>query len=100
MGNSFTERTIWNRELEQLYEDREVADFNLRTKDEGSIRLGTKKYKGFNINSPKQLLEKFKTVLGSTPRDVNGKPSASRQVLRNYSPDHEVIQMYLTWKKT
>ena len=100
MGNSLTERTIWNRELDKLYEDREIADFNLRAKDEGSVRLGTKKYKGFNINSPKQLLEKFETVLGSTPKDVNGKPSASRQVLRNYSADHEVIQLYLTWKKT
>ena len=100
MGNSPEERVVWNRELEQLYEDREIADFNLRTKDEGSIRLGTKKYKGFNINSPKQLLEKFEAVLGFTPKDENGKPSASRQVLRNYSADHEVIQMYLTWKKT
>ena len=100
MGNSPEERVVWNRELEQLYEDREIAGFNLRTKDEGSIRLGTKKYRGFNINSPKQLLEKFEAVLGFTPKDVNGKPSASRQVLRNYSADHEVIQMYLTWKKT
>ena len=100
MGNSIEERTVWNRELNQLYEDREIADFNLRPKDEGAIRLGTKKYKGFNINSPKQLLEKFEAILGFTPKDVNDKPSASRQVLRNYAADHEVIQMYLTWKKT
>ena len=100
MGNSPEERVVWNRELEQLYEDREIADFNLRAKDEGHLRLGTKKYRGFNINSPKQLLEKFKVVLGVTPKDVNGNPSASRQVLRNYAADHEVIQMYLTWKKT
>ena len=32
------------------------GSFNLRAKDEGSIRLGTKKYAGFNINSPKQIL--------------------------------------------
>ena len=100
MGNSPTERTVWNRELEQLYEDREIAEFNLRAKDEGAVRLGTKKYKGFNINSPKQLVEKFTAVLGFEPLSPEGKPSASRQALRNYAADHEVVQKYLTWKKT
>ena len=100
MGNSPQERTSWNEELERLYECRETAPFNLRAKDQGSIRLGTKKYRGFNINSPKQLLEKLEIVLGFTPKDANGNRSASRQVLRNYSADHEVIQTYLTWKKT
>ena len=43
----------------------------LRAKDEGSIRLGTKKYAGFNINSPKQLLEKFTLILGTPPVDAD-----------------------------
>jgi DNA polymerase-1 len=38
-------------------------------------------------------------VLGTTPVDANGKPSASRQALRSYAADHEVIQIYLAWKK-
>ena len=80
--------------------DDDMAPFNLRAKDEGSIRLGTKKYKGFNLNSPKQLLEKFTAVLGEEPRDSNGKKSASRQALRGYAADHEVIQIYLQWKRT
>ena len=36
----------------------EDGSFNLRPKDTGSIREGTKKYAGFNLNSPKQL-DKF-----------------------------------------
>ena len=80
--------------------DDDMAPFNLRAKDEGSIRLGTKKYKGFNLNSPKQLLEKFTAVLGEEPKDSNGKKSASRQALRGYAADHEVIQIYLQWKRT
>jgi DNA polymerase I-like protein with 3'-5' exonuclease and polymerase domains len=77
----------------------EDGKFNLRSKDEGSIRLGTKRYKGFNINSPKQLVEKLTDILKEVPVDANGKPSASRQALRSYAADHEVIQIYLEWKK-
>ena len=76
------------------------GSFNLRAKDEGSIRLGTKKYAGFNINSPKQLLEKFTLILGTPPVDATGKPSASRQTLKSFAADSEIIQTYLVWKKT
>tara|TARA_B100000459_G_C8594806_1_gene209314 strand:+ start:18 stop:1841 length:1824 start_codon:yes stop_codon:yes gene_type:complete len=78
----------------------EDGSFNLRAKDQGKVRDGTKKYAGFNINSPKQLVEKLTVLLGDEPpRDANGKPSASRQALRSYSADHEVIQIYLEWKR-
>ena len=78
----------------------EDGSFNLRSKDEGKLRDGTKKYAGFNINSPKQLVEKLTVLLGGEPpRDANGKPSASRQALRSYAADHEVIQIYLEWKR-
>jgi DNA polymerase I-like protein with 3'-5' exonuclease and polymerase domains len=73
--------------------------FNLRAKDEGKIRDGSKRYKGFNLNSPKQLLEKLGDLLGETPKDANGKPSAARQALRAYAADHEVVQIYLEWKR-
>lgn len=75
------------------------GSFNLRAKDEGKIREGTKRYAGFNLNSPKQLVERFSQVLGETPVDANGKASASRQALRGYAADHEVVQIYLAWKK-
>ena len=77
----------------------EDGSFNLRSKDQGKVRDGTKKYAGFNINSPKQLVEKITILLGEPPRDANGKPSASRQALRSYAADHEVIQIYLEWKR-
>ena len=77
----------------------EDGSFNLRSKDQGKVRDGTKKYAGFNINSPKQLVEKITVLLGEPPRDANGKPSASRQALRSYAADHEVIQIYLEWKR-
>lgn len=75
------------------------GSFNLRAKDEGRLSNKTKKYKGFNLNSPQQLMEKLADILHEKPKDANGKPSASRQVLRTYAADHEVIQIYLEWKK-
>ena len=77
----------------------EDGSFNLRAKDQGKICDGTKLYAGFNLNSPKQLVERFTQVLGETPVDANGKPSASKQALRAYAADHEVVQIYLEWKK-
>lgn len=77
----------------------EDGSFNLRTKAEGSVRLGTKRLPGFNINSPKQLVEKLSKVLGVVPVDKDGKPSASRQALRAYAADHSVVQTYLLWKR-
>jgi DNA polymerase I-like protein with 3'-5' exonuclease and polymerase domains len=77
----------------------EDGSFNLRTKAEGSVRLGTKRLPGFNINSPKQLVAKLTEVLGTTPVDKDGKPSASRQALRSYAADHSVVQTYLLWKR-
>ena len=77
----------------------EDGSFNLRAKDQGKLRDGTKKYAGFNINSPKQLLDKLEAVLGKSLKDASGKRSASRQALRAHAADHEVIQIYLEWKR-
>ena len=98
MGNDDALRDKWFKEIEDI--ETSPTLFNLRSKDEGSIRLGTKKYKGFNISSPKQLLEKFSALLGQQPIDgKTGKPSASRAALQAYAADHHVIQTYLAWKK-
>jgi len=77
----------------------EDGSFNLRKKDSGRISDGTKQYAGFNLGSPKQMVEAMTLILGETPVDGDGKPSASRQVLSNYAADHEVIRIYLGWKK-
>lgn len=87
------------RELDySLPEDQKLPrdeddSFNLRAKDEGSIRAGTKKYKGFNLNSPKQLKEKLSAVL-DTKLD-----SVSKKALSEFAGYHPVVQMYLNWKK-
>jgi DNA polymerase I len=73
--------------------------FNLRSKPEGSVRAGTKKQAGFNLNSPKQLLDVFTTLIGAVPVDNTGKPSASRAALREYVGDHRVVAEYLAWKR-
>jgi DNA polymerase I len=73
--------------------------FNLRSKPEGSVREGTKKQAGFNLNSPKQLLDVFTTLIGVVPVDNTGKPSASRAALREYVGDHRVVAEYLAWKR-
>jgi DNA polymerase I len=73
--------------------------FNLRSKPEGSVREGTKKQAGFNLNSPKQLLNVFTTLIGAIPVDNTGKPSASRAALREYVGDHRVVAEYLAWKR-
>ena len=76
------------------------GSLNLRPRDTGRIKDGTKKYAGFNIGSPKQLVEKLTLVLGKAPIDPKtNKPSASRSVLREYAGEHQVISTYLDWKK-
>lgn len=77
----------------------EDGSFNLRSKAEGAVRLGTKRQAGFNLNSPKQLVEKFTVLLGAVPVSKDGKPSAARDALRAYAADHKVIQVYLLWKR-
>ena len=58
-----------------------------------AFRAGTKKYKGFNLNSPKQLKEKLSAVL-DTKLD-----SVSKKALSEFAGYHPVVQMYLNWKK-
>ena len=71
----------------------EDDSFNLRAKDEGSVRAGTKKLKGFNLNSPQQLKSKLSAVLKV---ELDG---VSKKVLSEFAGYHPVVQMYLNWKK-
>jgi DNA polymerase-1 len=75
------------------------GSINTRSKASGSVRAGTKLEAGFNLNSPKQLLDVFTKLLGRKPVDANGKASASRQALREYAGDHPVVAEYLAWKR-
>lgn len=75
------------------------GSINTRSKAVGSVRAGTRLEAGFNLNSPKQLLDVFTKLLGRKPVDANGKASASRQALREYVGDHPVVAEYLAWKR-
>ena len=75
------------------------GSLNLRIKAEGTVRAGTKKPAGFNINSPHQLKAVFTALLGQVPVDADGKPSASKAALREYAADHAVVSQYLAWKR-
>jgi DNA polymerase I-like protein with 3'-5' exonuclease and polymerase domains len=59
----------------------EDGSYNLRAKDEGAIRLGTKRYAGFNVNSAQQVLVYLK-LLGIEPiHPKTGKPSTDKKAL-------------------
>lgn len=76
------------------------GQLNLRAKAEGSVRAGTKKEAGFNINSPAQLRQKFTVLLGQVPvSEKTQKPSVDRVTMQQYAADHAVIRTYLKWKK-
>jgi DNA polymerase-1 len=99
MGHDDDQYEKWYDEIFEL--ENAPPRFNLRPKDVGSTRLGTKQKAGFNLNSPKQLLAKFEALLGHKPLDPKTeKPSASKAALQEYAADHHVIQTYLAWKKS
>lgn len=70
--------------------------FNTRPRDVGSIRLGTKQYAGFNLNSAQQVLSYFHQ-LGIEPVDDTGKPSLDKKVLARFQSD-ELVRLYRSYK--
>ena len=75
----------------------EDGTFNTAIKDTGSIRLGTKRYAGFNLNSAQQVLKKFE-VLGVEPKGDTGKPSLDKKVLARHQ-NHMVVRLLLAYKR-
>ena len=75
----------------------EDGAFNTRVKDMGSLRLGTKRYAGFNINSAQQVLAWWK-FLGIEPVDEAKKPSTDKKVLARFQSD-ELVRMFLHYKR-
>jgi DNA polymerase I-like protein with 3'-5' exonuclease and polymerase domains len=86
---------LQNDGLEPLPRDDDGA-FNTRAKDSGALRLGTKRYAGFNINSAQQVLKYF-NVLGIEPVDDNGKASLDKKVLARFLSD-ELVRMYRNYR--
>lgn len=72
--------------------------FNTREKDSGSIRAGTKRYKGFNPRSPKQMAERFEQAGILLPPDEKGVPSLDQNLLAFLKGEYELVAMYMEWK--
>lgn len=73
--------------------------FNLRIKDSGSIRLGTKLYKGFNPGSAQQVIERF-TDAGVVLRpNEKGKLSLDQNLLAFLANSEPLIKAYLDMKE-
>ena len=87
-------------EDETIWLPREAdGGFNTRVKDVGSIRLGTKKYAGFNPRSTQQMAQRFEQAGILVPFDGKGKPSLDQNLLAFLRQDYELIDQYLTWKE-
>lgn len=71
---------------------------NTREKDSGSVRKGTKVYKGFNPRSPKQMAERFQQAGILLPPDEKGAPSLDQNLLAFLRKDYTLIDEYLSWK--
>ena len=76
----------------------EDNSFNTREKDSGAIRLGTKRYKGFNPRSPKQMALRFEQAGILLPPDKKGLPSLDQNLLAFLKSEYSLIAMYLEWK--
>lgn len=75
----------------------EDGTFNTRIKESGSIRLGTKRLAGFNLNSTSQVLAYWR-FLGIEPVDEAGKATTDKKVLARFQSD-ELVRMFLHYKR-
>jgi DNA polymerase I-like protein with 3'-5' exonuclease and polymerase domains len=71
---------------------------NTREKDSGSIRLGTKRYKGFNPRSPQQMAERFEQAGILLSPNEKGLPSLDQNLLAFLKNEYELVALYLEWK--
>ena len=85
----------------------EDGSFNLRAKDEGKIRDGTKKYKGFNPDSPLQMADALMKAGVMLRPNEKGKYTVDQNLLalvrRDMKADGlktDLIDAYLAWKES
>ena len=75
------------------------GSFNLRTKDSGSVRLGTKLYKGFNPGSPHQVTEALINAGVELMPNDKGKLSMDQNLLAYLAPKYPILGAYLKMKE-
>lgn len=78
----------------------EDGSFNTREKESGSIRLGTKKYPGFNPRSPQQMAAAFEKAGIILPPNVKGKASLDQNLLAFIKKQYRLVEMYLEYKES
>lgn len=84
-------------EDESQWLPREDGRFNTREKEVGSIRLGTKKYAGFNPRSNKQMAAKFQAAGILLPPNEKGLPSLDQNLLAFIRKEYALVDAYMTW---
>lgn len=72
--------------------------YNTRATETGSIRLGTKKYPGFNPRSPQQVTQKLTDVGIILPPNEKGKPSMDQNLLAFIRNQYPLVDSYMRWK--
>ena len=75
------------------------GSFNLRVKDTGSVRLGTKLYKGFNPGSAQQVIEKLTDAGVILKPNEKGKLSMDQNLLAFLANTEPLIRAYLDMKE-
>lgn len=104
-GEAMSARSLFLETLDSRLQDigvqglprNEDDTFNTRIKETGSVRLGTKRLAGFNLNSSPQVLAYWKQ-LGIEPADDAGKPSTDKKVLARFQSD-ELVRLFLNYKR-
>lgn len=79
------------------YED---GEFNTQEKETGSIRLGTKKYKGFNPRSTDQMVVRMTQAGIKLRPNEKGKLSLDQNLLAFLRSTNPLIDEYLIWKES
>ena len=84
----------------------EDGSFNLRAKDEGRLKDGTKKYKGFNPDSPAQISNALLAAGVMLQPNEKGKYTVDQNLLAFVARDMradglstDLIDAYLEWKE-
>ena len=83
----------------ELHLPREAdGSINTRNKESGSVRLGTKRYAGFNPASSQQMAVAFTNAGIILPPNSMGNTSLDQNLLAFIRSKYELVEQYLTWK--
>lgn len=74
------------------------GSFNTRESTSGSIRLGTKRYAGFNPRSTKQMAERFNQAGIILPPNAKGGHSMDKNLLAFVRGTQPLVDAYMLWK--